>query len=268
MPTIQVLTEFPNGLTTLREIDIEYIVEPSDGAYIRAVRYHSGNNTQAIYLSGTVPSHYEQRGILGQASVPIYARENHISFSVEDSSGRVAIFEVENIPVRELNIVFSPDIERENIVPSVLFEGVPFVNNRLVVSTVWPRDHIDRNDFVEAFATVGGTIIGESMVFMIQVSPNDEVGLMAIGEQLINDFPHLFRSYQLEILFGNVQSGGGFFNHSASTMGSFRTNDPWWDTNDDRDWAFHTIDLPLAWAVFGTQERQNVRHDTLTECCS
>jgi hypothetical protein len=51
---------------------------------------------------------------------------------------------------------------------------------------------------------------------------------------------------------------GGSFNPGVSTGGSFRANDPWWDTADNHDWAFHSIDLPRAWSVFGSQEKNEV----------
>jgi hypothetical protein len=262
MPYIRVLTEFPDGFTTLMGLDVEYIAIPSEGAYIRAVRYHNGNYSRAIYLSGTVPgSIAAARGTLGQGRVPIFGNENHISFSVEDSNGLVATFAVDNVPVGDAGFI-PPDAETEFFASSSYQEGAFFITNRLLVRPGNERHNIPYNDFVEAFTSIDGTIIGQApglIFFTIQVPPNDEAGLNSLGGYLLDTYPHLFDSFSLETAFEVCiqSSGGGFFQSGVTSGSSFRTDDNWWNTAGD--WAFHTIDLPWAWAVFGTQERQNVR---------
>lgn len=76
-----------------------------------------------------------------------------------------------------------------------------FVVNRLLLDSVWERDHITLAQIEEAVATVGGIIIGHRHFlgdYTIEVPATTEAELIAIGEQLMLDFPHLFYAFWLD----------------------------------------------------------------------
>jgi hypothetical protein len=257
-PFIQITSELPSEVFFTDSISIEYIAEPSEGAYIREVRIllSDGVSGRAVYLSGTGQLHTQQRGTLGQASVLLGRGENRIGLIVIDSAGLESYYVTEQVIYRHVVSITAPIPELRN--QRYLNDGTNglYVNNRITFWTVMEnRRNITYEELVAAFATIEGTVIGryEMQDFVVEVPPNDLAGLHALGQGLVDLFPDLFRSYNLDLLHAySTDEGGGSLEES-----NFRTDDAWWNDNN-HTWAINRIDLPRAWAVFGTQERQGL----------
>jgi hypothetical protein len=295
LPTIEVLTEFPHGSTYARGIDIEYTAESGiEGEHIVAVDvYHNGSLSRSatLYWAG-FPDGYghkiegEGRGTLGQGWVPFIPGENRITIVAEDSFGMTAAYEVQNIPYGErVPSIDAPSPSREDFAPSVYKPDYDYVINRLYVFASCFEPILCHDIYAEAFLSVQGEIIGfwsGMNIYIIRVPDSDEDGLEAMGEYLIDTYPHLFDDFALDSSFwhnsigvtnstheggdyfdfgaaseDSFRAAGGFFHSSASSGSSFRTRDSWWGSVSDR--AFRNIDLPRAWAVFGAHIRQNIK---------
>jgi hypothetical protein len=276
MPTIEVITQIPTGLTHLHGMDIEYIATPSERGYIREVR----RDSTTVYHSGTGPpskphsiNRPEQIGTLGQARLS-FAYEDKVSpitFTVEDSNGLTATYVIENPPYRsrpeDFSFDFYCDMPEEIWVDS-LYGNLPIATNRLLVSLIRPVEtREEMNEILQAIASIQGEAIyysGHTLID-IYVPPMDEYGLYYLGEQLLADYPHLFDDHYTMSKMppivpdiestGSIREGGGFFDSGVTTGSSFRTrNNYWWDTGDA--WALRAVDMPRAWAVFGAQVRE------------
>jgi len=223
-PSIVVLTEFPNGITTTLAVDIEYTATPGDGAYIREVFFTNGGRTQYIYVSGTIPRHWGQRGVLGEATIPLFGGENDIVFTVRDSNGQEDTHVVDTLPVIwwDTLVQYSPLLEEDNIgQPGP--GGEPWAAQTRLMFTLTPQNSyaggIQRAN--DAFAPLGGSVIGFNLVVRmvtVEVLPHNREEMTALGERMLREYPDLFSNFHLIGLAVN----------------NSETADPWWEET----WGF------------------------------
>jgi hypothetical protein len=168
---------------------------------------------------------------------------------------------IENLPYRVYQEDFVVEgFPAEEIALSDIGNGY-YLTNRLSVCLVQSDSFADIDAITEAVASVQGEIERFTPYnITIYVPPSDDEGLWALGDYLTDNFPHLFQSASIVILYitgGQLSSsgeGGGFFSSDVTVGSSFRTNNTnRWGTS--RDWAHRAADFTRAWAVFGAQER-------------
>ena len=180
----------------------------------------------------------------------------------------------------------------EHITPSVLRPGQYFTNDRLhLVTNEENERYLTRAEIAVAAESMGGTVIRISrsnISVEIQVEPSTEAELIEMGHLIANSFPHIFYtgpSQQGELaatrfigyrlpdpmpareptgsgIAGTMDTenptNGPFTPPGGTGHGAyFRTNDPFWHTNN-RGWGLIATDFPRAWYYFGEEERSNV----------
>ena len=273
-PTFEMLTQFPNNVVTRGYLDIEYIATPSFGEEILKV-YLSINGTPASYKYLAEGFRPIQLGVLGEARVFFMPGINNMVFTVLDSAGLVVHYEVPvplyfdmgQWPAGEANtndfIEFFPDN------PLMWF----FTNELLI----FRHTGVSIDDVSAAVASIGGEVTGWSNVTgmtIVQVPVSTQEVLIGFADYLVRRFPNIISSANLsmgaEYVVGDDYEPWRQTRHRsqpsaiisenypiAQSSFGFQPNDPWWNTS--QEWGFSAIHMPLAWYVFGNQERSNIR---------
>ncbi|MCL2049912.1 MAG: S8 family serine peptidase [Defluviitaleaceae bacterium] len=260
MPTIEVLTEFPDGETQVGNVTFEYFAEPSIGAEIALVKYtiNDGEYFSTIWANGDALDE------LGTGRIPLMKGDNHIVLTVLDTEGKSADYVVPQVP-HKIDLNFSaPSQYFSQITDEV---GHRYAGDRLIFSTVW----LDGADLItagitpervaEAVATIDGVIIGQSTItgsYTVQVPAQETVeDLEALGERMLSEYPDLFRVFYTDRL-DEIYSLGMEVPPFNPTL----TNDPWWTEREedptsrwpfrryiDYEWGHRAVNLPEAWAI-------------------
>jgi len=204
MPTIVVFTEFPDGLTDIPAIDIEYIATPSYGAFITDVFFEINGRLQSIYSHGREPFFASNgapiRDVLGRARIPFFTGENRFEFVVRDSNGLEGRFAIEGVPRTERQESWLNPVNPEH--REYVDGGTDrwLVTSRIrIFTTTEARMQGNILQQVEKAAyPFGGVVVGLSgSQFTIEVSPRSASELEALGELLVAAHPELFTSPSL-----------------------------------------------------------------------
>jgi len=257
-PTIQILTPFPSGSVTVSYLDIEYIAVPSERAAITEVFYTINDGPrQFIYLSGA--GGVTPMGILGEARVFITPRpENHFVFTVRDSGGREASYEVDARPTFNTMVMYPPAFNPDMLL-SYGEHGEYIIRNWLNIWTALPSLNIGKDlspeRVAEAITVIDGVIIGMIPMtgsYVIQIPPvSSYEELIEVGERLLIAYPDVFKNF--------VPS---FVGNEATPDIVGPTNDPWWTErfrlgrfrSVDAQWGIDAIGATAAWERFGNPE--------------
>ena len=274
-PSIVVLTEFPTGEVDVSWIDIEYIATPSPGAVITEV-FYTINDGPPSYIYISEASNHTARGELGAARVFVLPQpENRFVFTVRDTAGGEASFEVANRPSFStmggwiLEPIIDPAMQAFEYLPppqwlidyyaeyGIVHDGQPFrvmfTRNRLLLHTI--RPHPTPDVVATAVATIDGVIIGQFPMtgfYTIEIPPRDTIDeLEQLGEYLIAAFPELFLMTSLSISYAGEGNG-------QDIISIEHTNDPWWREwvgsapfRRRLQWGLDAIYVPAVWRSFG-----------------
>lgn len=261
-PMIIVHTAFPEGEVTVPFIDIEYTATPTIGNEIIEVYVKiNGNFDSYLYLKGG--NGITPKGELGTGRVffrPIQG-ENHIEVVAFDSSGVTGSYKVDQ-PVKVVEHPV-PDSPKPKEISTEFFweDERTFVNNRfqlwLTGATVEERKNVTPEMIEEALASIDATLLIEPDwlgQLTVQVKESTAEELIEMIEDVIENFPEVFEDGNLDTL------DDASINEvtSVETMSNkeYFPDDPWWNNGE---WGLRAINLPEAWASFGTHERENVK---------
>lgn len=261
-PMIIVHTAFPEGEVTVPFIDIEYTATPTIGNEIIEVYVKiNGNFDSYLYLKGG--NGITPKGELGTGRVffrPIQG-ENHIEVVAFDSSGVTGSYKVDQ-PVKVVEHPVPDSPKPEEISTEFFWEDErTFVNNRfqlwLTGATVEERKNVTPEMVEEALASIDATLLIEPDwlgQLTVQVKESTAEELIEMIENVIENFPEVFEDGNLDTL------DDASFNEvtPVETMSNkeYFPDDPWWNNGE---WGLRAINLPEAWASFGTHERENVK---------
>jgi len=266
-PRIIVHTQFPVGRTVTSFVDIQYTATPTEGADIDKIYYSiNGVFHRYIYLAGI--DGVTPMGTLGEARVFIVPGENQLVFTLVDTFGSSANFVVASVPVFDEGMTpHTPPMERWQ--PSRDGGGWFFADNRLMLRAVLGWGQMDEEEFHDAITSRGGVVVGTTFtgLFTIEVEPTTEENLEVLGQSFLDEFPHLFVNFHLNVDDFSTTTqewrtetyitpqqddidgeGGG---------NTFRPDDPWW--SNGREWGLTAINMPHTWSHFGSEEIQNIR---------
>jgi len=252
-PYISILTPFPEGAVTISFLDIEYIATPSPGAVITEVYYTINNGSRRfIYLSAA--SGFTPMGTLGEARVFITPQpDNHFVFTVRDSAGGMATYEVDNRPTFDMGMMYAPPYDPDLLLPITEHEYVIGDRLSLRASRV-NRTQITPEHIAEAVAEIDGFIISMFQMtgyYVIQIPPvSTYEELVAIGEAIIAAHPDLFHNFHLHFV-GNEAYEFLYFE-----------DEPWlierWllgrYNSINTQWGIDAIGITAARERFGNQE--------------
>jgi len=248
-PTIVVHTAFPSGRVNNIAIEVTYTATPSRNAIITEVSYMI-NQTAEEYLFLAGGNGITARGTLGTGRVLLVPGENNIVFTVRDSTGRTATFDVSNTPYYDFGTIArrNPD----NIVPLPSNPRIVFTNNRLIADA---NAGVTMEQVAAAADTVGGRIVGHINImrsYDIEVETSTEEELLRLSTQLMDT--GLFSVVTLDIATGSVPfsmetSNESLVNTRTATQWLEARRDPWWD--DGTQWGLDAISLPAAWRAYG-----------------
>ncbi|MFS0988993.1 S8 family serine peptidase [Enterococcus casseliflavus] len=261
-PMIIVHTAFPEGEVTVPFIDIEYTATPTIGNEIIEVYVKiNGNFDSYLYLKGG--NGITPKGELGTGRVffrPIQG-ENHIEVVAFDSSGVTGSYKVDQ-PVKVVEHPVPDSPKPEEISTEFFWEDErTFVNNRfqlwLTGATVEERKNVTPEMIEEALASIDATLLIEPDwlgQLTVQVKESTAEELIEMIEDVIENFPEVFEDGNLDTL--DDASTNEVTPVETMSNKEYFPDDPWWN-NDE--WGLRAINLPEAWALFGTHERENVK---------
>ncbi|MGM0095709.1 hypothetical protein IGI69_000896 [Enterococcus sp. DIV1083b] len=259
---IIVHTAFPEGEVTVPFIDIEYTATPTIGNEIIEVYVKiNGNFDSYLYLKGG--NGITPKGELGTGRVffrPIQG-ENHIEVVAFDSSGVTGSYKVDQ-PVKVVEHPVPDSPKPEEISTEFFWEDErSFVNNRfqlwLTGATVEERKNVTPEMIEEALASIDATLLIEPDwlgQLTVQVKESTAEELIEMIEDVIENFPEVFEDGNLDTL--DDASINEVTPVETMSNKEYFPDDPWWN-NDE--WGLRAINLPEAWALFGTHERENVK---------
>ena len=183
--TFTLLTDIPNGTTIFSRLGVNYLVTPSQGAFITNVSYSiNGGEPRAIY---TVGGNDE----LGWNLIRLDLGANDIVFTATDSNGATVSYAVTATPYNIFGIE-PPDLNDECIELFPDDDYVWFSVNRL---TVFAQRNVTIEQMRDAVAPIGGTVIGYIRIigeFTIQVPQNTREGLLDLADYLMVNHPGIF----------------------------------------------------------------------------
>jgi len=236
---ITVATAFPKGATKNSAVDVAYDAMPRTGAEITHVSYSiNGGVEEYVYLRGG--DGITPKGTLGSAKVMLAPGENHIVFTVKDSTGATATYTVPNASVYDFGAV--PDRSQAQIAPSTVGLGVQYVTNQIVV--------IAKSDATEAQVAQAATamncgIVGQANpagMYWLQIpGQHSEAQLKSLCDQLLADHPDIFAAASLDRLIPPIDLPKPADSQAASY------NDPWWD---DDQWGLTVMNVPQVWVTY------------------
>jgi hypothetical protein len=129
VPTITMLTEFPDGETSEAIIDVEFIITPSKAAYITEVYCLINGNIKSFIYSFAEDDEIK----LSETKLWLTDGENEIVFYAVDSRNKTVEYRVENKP-----FVIEPERPRydeSKLRPSTMYgEGVQYVSDWIIIS--------------------------------------------------------------------------------------------------------------------------------------
>lgn len=261
-PMIIVHTTFPEGEVTVPFIDIEYTATPTIGNEIIEVYVKiNGNFDSYLYLKGG--NGITPKGELGTGRVffrPIQG-ENHIEVVAFDSSGVTGSYKVDQ-PVKVVEHPVPDSPKPEEISTEFFWEDErTFVNNRfqlwLTGATVEERKNVTPEMIEEALASIDATLLIEPDwlgQLTVQVKESTAEELIEMIEDVIEKFPEVFENGNLDTL--DDASIDEVTPVETMSNKEYFPDDPWWNNGE---WGLRAINLPEAWASFGTHERENVK---------
>lgn len=261
-PMIIVHTAFPEGEVTVPFIDIEYTATPTIGNEIIEVYVKiNGNFDSYLYLKGG--NGITPKGELGTGRVffrPIQG-ENHIEVVAFDSSGVTGSYKVDQ-PVKVVEHPVPDSPKPEEISTEFFWEDErTFVNNRfqlwLTGATVEERKNVTPELIEEALASIDATLLIEPDwlgQLTVQVKESTAEELIEMIEDVIENFPEVFEDGNLDTL--DDASINEVTPVETLSNKEYFPDDPWWNNGE---WGLRAINLPEAWALFGTHERENVK---------
>ncbi|MCL2048420.1 MAG: S8 family serine peptidase, partial [Defluviitaleaceae bacterium] len=259
MPTIEVLTEFPDGETLSGVVFFEYFAEPSIGAEIAYINYTVNGELGSTLWPSTLNE-------FGTARIPLRNGDNHIIVTVHDTAGMSADYVVPQVP-HKIDLNFTVPEEHYHSPSITGTDGYKYSGDMLILQTIRPPHGMDRiaagitpERVAEAVANIDGVIIGqyvETGSYTIQIPPQETVeDIDALGERMVEEYPDLFRTFYPSSRTGYT----GFLGRSTPPP---PTNDPWWslgkgdstawwpfrDDGTPYEWGLSAVRLPEAWAA-------------------
>lgn len=261
-PMIIVHTAFPEGEVTVPFIDIEYTATPTIGNEIIEVYVKiNGNFDSYLYLKGG--NGITPKGELGTGRVffrPIQG-ENHIEVVAFDSSGVTGSYKVDQ-PVKVVEHPVPDSPKPEEISTEFFWEDErTFVNNRfqlwLTGATVEERKNVTPELIEEALASIDATLLIEPDwlgQLTVQVKESTAEELIEMIEDVIENFPEVFEDGNLDTL--DDASINEVTPVETLSNKEYFPDDPWWNNGE---WGLRAINLPEAWALFGTFEREIIK---------
>jgi hypothetical protein len=199
MPSINVLTPITGDTTMMNYIDVEYLATPSDGEEIVNIFVIINDDSfDDLYRSGI--NGLSQAGTLGQGRIFLLPGENQIEITIRDTAGLTATYISESRPIF-LEGIPAPRSSLDTM--EELPDGMGWIStNRLSVYTVMPDDPITLEQVEEAVSTIDGVVIGMFPYrgqYIVEVPQTTVDGLNALGRQLMNDFPDIFRTFTIPV---------------------------------------------------------------------
>jgi hypothetical protein len=177
VPTITMLTEFPDGETSEAIIDVEYIITPSKAAYITEVYCLINGNIKSFIYSFAEDDEIKLR----ETKILLADGENEIVFYAVDSRNKTAEYMVESKPF--LIEPEKPRYDESKLRPSKYGEGVQYVSDWIIV--VMKMDAPEEG-IQEIIDSVDGEIAGLGVMdtYYVRVGEHVEEELEAMCEQI------------------------------------------------------------------------------------
>jgi len=263
---ITILTPFPAS-TKNSTVDVTYEATPGSGASVTEV-YYSINGGAAEYIYLRAASGVDQKGSLtsagrGNARVMLVPGNNSIVFTVKDSAGKTAGYNVSNTPFYDFgtDLANLPSYDEAllgnvgapgGLVSTLATDpGIRFVTNRILVFAKSGVTDAQVTEAVEAIG--GGVIVGQVNalgMYWIEFSGKySENQLLGFCGQIKTAYPNRFKEAVLDTV-----SPVEVPSPDSQVRSTGVTNDPWWDYTDDRQqWGLTAMNVPEVWSAYGSK---------------